>query len=79
MFDVLPSLGVPVILIPWITYLFIVGNTGLAIGLIVPLAVVVISRQSLEPKITGNSIGVSSAFLMLSFMMISLSILELPV
>ncbi|WP_339292755.1 AI-2E family transporter [Paenibacillus sp. FSL W8-0187] len=73
-FDVLPLLGVPVILIPWITYLFIVGNTGLAIGLIVLLAVVVISRQLLEPKITGNSIGVSSAFLMLSFMMISLSI-----
>lgn len=73
-FDVLPLLGVPVILIPWITYLFIVGNTGLAIGLIVLLAVVIISRQLLEPKITGNSIGVSSAFLMLSFMMISLSI-----
>ncbi|MBT2764194.1 AI-2E family transporter [Paenibacillus sp. ISL-20] len=73
-FDVLPLLGVPVILIPWITYLFIVGNTGLAIGLIVLLVVVVISRQLLEPKITGNSIGVSSAFLMLSFMMISLSI-----
>ncbi|MGG4342893.1 AI-2E family transporter [Paenibacillus lautus] len=73
-FDVLPLLGVPVILIPWITYLFIVGNTGLAVGLIVLLAVVVISRQLLEPKITGNSIGVSSAFLMLSFMMISLSI-----
>ncbi|MGY5342228.1 AI-2E family transporter [Paenibacillus glucanolyticus] len=73
-FDVLPLLGVPVILIPWIVYLFIVGNTGLAIGLIVLLAVVMISRQLLEPKITGNSIGVSSAFLMLSFMMISLSI-----
>jgi sporulation integral membrane protein YtvI len=73
-FDVLPLLGVPVILIPWITYLFIVGNTGLAIGLVVLLVVVVISRQLLEPKITGNSIGVSSAFLMLSFMMISLSI-----
>ncbi|MEK4119981.1 AI-2E family transporter [Paenibacillus sp. FSL W8-0919] len=73
-FDVLPLLGVPVILIPWIIYLFIVSNTGLAVGLIVLLSVVVISRQLLEPKITGNSIGVSSAFLMLSFMMISLSI-----
>ncbi|KOP64325.1 permease [Bacillus sp. FJAT-18019] len=73
-FDILPLLGVPVIFIPWITYLFIIGNTGLAVGLIVLLAVVVISRQLLEPKITGNSIGVSSAFLMLSFMMISLSI-----
>lgn len=73
-FDILPLLGVPVIFIPWIIYLFIVGNSGLAVGLIVLLAVVIISRQLLEPKIAGNSIGISSAYLMLSFMIISLSI-----
>ncbi|ASA19965.1 AI-2E family transporter [Paenibacillus donghaensis] len=72
-FDVLPLLGVSTILIPWIIYLFIVGNTSLAIGLIVLLAVVLIVRQLLEPRITGNSIGVSSAFLMLSFMILSTS------
>ncbi|CAM4518194.1 AI-2E family transporter [Paenibacillus typhae] len=72
-FDVLPLLGVSTILIPWIIYLFIVGNTSLAIGLIVLLAVVLIVRQLLEPKITGNSIGVSSAFLMLSFVIFSMS------
>ncbi|CQR54428.1 AI-2E family transporter [Paenibacillus riograndensis] len=73
-FDVLPLLGVSTILIPWIVYLFIIGNTTLAIGLIVLLAVVLIVRQLLEPKITGNSIGVSSAFLMLSFVILSSSI-----
>lgn len=73
-FDVLPLLGVSTILIPWIVYLFIIGNTSLAIGLIVLLAVVLIVRQLLEPKITGNSIGVSSAFLMLSFVILSSSI-----
>jgi sporulation integral membrane protein YtvI len=72
-FDVLPLLGVSTILIPWIIYLFIVGNTSLAIGLLVLLAVVLIVRQLLEPKITGNSIGVSSAFLMLSFVILSMS------
>lgn len=72
-FDVLPLLGVSTILIPWIIYLFIVGNTSLAIGLLVLLAVVLIIRQLLEPKITGNSIGVSSAFLMLSFVILSTS------
>ncbi|WP_151737792.1 AI-2E family transporter [Paenibacillus tengchongensis] len=72
-FDLLPLLGVSTILIPWIIYLFIVGNTGMAIGLLVLLAVVLIVRQLLEPKITGNSIGVSSAFLMLSFVLISMS------
>lgn len=61
-------------LIPWIIYLFIVGNTSLAIGLIVLLAVVMVVRQLLEPKITGNSIGVSSAFLMLSFVILSSSL-----
>ncbi|MBT2288667.1 AI-2E family transporter [Paenibacillus albidus] len=72
-FDVLPLLGVATILIPWIVYLFIVGQTSLAIGLIVLLAVVLIVRQLLEPRITGNSIGVSSAFLMLSFVILSSS------
>lgn len=73
-FDILPLLGVPVIFIPWIIYLFIVGKVGLAIGLIILLAIVMVTRQLLEPKITGQSIGVSSAFLMLSFMIISVSI-----
>ncbi|KHL96327.1 permease [Paenibacillus sp. IHB B 3415] len=74
LFDLLPLLGVPAILIPWIIYLFIVGNTSLAIGLIILLAVVMVIRQLLEPKITGNSIGVSSAFLMLSFVILSSSV-----
>jgi predicted PurR-regulated permease PerM len=41
------------------------------------MAVTVIVRQLAEPKITGNSIGVSSAYLMLSFAIISLSIFGL--
>lgn len=76
-FDLVPLLGVPVIFIPWIVYLFIVGNSSLAIGLIVILAVTMLTRQLLEPKISGNSIGVSSAYLMLSFMLISLSVFGL--
>ncbi len=73
-FDILPLLGIPVIFIPWIVYLFIIGQTGLAIGLTILLVVVMITRQLLEPKITGNSIGITSAYLMLSAMIISLSI-----
>ncbi|OAB34087.1 AI-2E family transporter [Paenibacillus glacialis] len=72
--DILPLVGVPVIFIPWIVYLLIVGNVGLAIGLGVLLIIILITRQLLEPKIAGNSIGVTSAFLMLSFMIISLSL-----
>lgn len=73
-FDLLPLLGIPVIFIPWIIYLFIVGNTGTAVGLIIVLVVTMLTRQLAEPKISGNSIGVTSAYLMLSFMLISLSI-----
>ncbi|SDC20321.1 sporulation integral membrane protein YtvI [Paenibacillus sp. UNCCL117] len=72
-FDVLPLLGVSTLFIPWIIYLLVVGQTSLAIWLAVLLAVVIGTRQILEPKITGDSLGVS-AFTMLSFMIISLKL-----
>lgn len=72
-FDVLPLLGVSTVFIPWIVYLLIVGNFKLAISLSVLLIVVIGVRQILEPKITGDSLGVS-AFTMLAFMIISLSL-----
>ncbi|PZE20999.1 sporulation integral membrane protein YtvI [Paenibacillus xerothermodurans] len=71
--DVLPLLGVATLFVPWIIYLFIVGQTTLAIWLSALLAVVVLVRQIMEPKITGDTLGVS-AFTMLSFMIISLSL-----
>ncbi len=72
-FDVLPLLGVSTVFLPWILYLFIVGNTNLAISLSVLLVIVLGTRQVLEPKITGNSLGVS-AFTMLSCIIVSLSL-----
>lgn len=72
-FDVLPLLGVSTLFIPWIIYLFIVGQTTLAIWLTVLLLVVILTRQILEPKITGDSLGVS-AFTMLAVMILSLSL-----
>ncbi|MEB3102169.1 sporulation integral membrane protein YtvI [Ferviditalea candida] len=73
LFDLLPLLGVSTLFIPWIIYLFIVGQTKLGISLSVLLGVILATRQFLEPKITGDSLGVS-AFTMLSFMIISLSL-----
>jgi len=72
-FDVLPLLGVNTLFIPWIIYLFITGDTTLAVWLTALLLVVTLTRQFLEPRITGNTVGVS-AFTMLAFMMISLSL-----
>lgn len=71
--DVLPLLGVPTLFIPWIAYLFFIGDTTLAISLTGLLAAVVLMRQILEPKITGDSLGVS-AFTTLAFMIVSLSL-----
>lgn len=73
LFDILPLLGVQTLFIPWIAYLFIVGDNSLAIWLTVLLAVVTVTRQFLEPRITGQTVGVS-AFTMLAFAMISLSL-----
>ncbi|WP_239617521.1 AI-2E family transporter [Cohnella mopanensis] len=72
-FDVLPLLGVNTLFIPWIAYLFITGETSLAIWLTALLLVVTLTRQFLEPRITGQTVGVS-AFTMLAFMMVSLSL-----
>ncbi len=72
-FDILPLLGVSTIFIPWIIYLFLVGQVSLAIWLTLLLIAVTLTRQLLEPKLTGDSLGVS-AFTMLSLMIISLSI-----
>lgn len=71
--DVIPLLGVTAVFIPWIVYLFIVGQTTLAIWLSAVLLIVLLVRQILEPKLVGDSLGVS-AFTMLSFMIVSLSL-----
>lgn len=72
-FDVLPILGIPVIFVPWIVYCLIVGKIKFAIYLSVLFLVAFFTRQILEPKISGQSIGVS-AFTMLACIVISLSL-----
>ncbi|GIQ71012.1 AI-2E family transporter [Xylanibacillus composti] len=72
-FDILPLLGISTFFIPWIIYLFIVGQIQFAIVLTVVLIIVLLMRQILEPKFTGDSLGVS-AFTTLAFMVVSLSL-----
>jgi len=72
-FDILPLLGVQVLFIPWIIYLFIVGDYNMGLWLTGLLLAVNITRQFLEPRITSQSVGVS-AFTMLAFAIISLSL-----
>lgn len=69
-FDILPLLGVSTLFIPWIIYLFTIGKIALAVKLTILWLVIVSFRHVMEPKITGNSLGISP-FLMLSGMVIS--------
>lgn len=55
--DILPILGTGSILIPWVIISIIIGNVNLAIGLIILYLVIMIVRQTLEPRVVGHHIG----------------------
>ncbi len=55
--DILPVLGTGTIMIPWIIYQLIIGNTKMAISLLVIYAIIWVVRQAIEPKIVGDQIG----------------------
>ncbi|OKP98347.1 sporulation integral membrane protein YtvI [Paenibacillus sp. P46E] len=55
--DLVPYLGVGIVLLPWALYSYMTGNLALGIGLSVLYAVILITRQILEPKVLASSIG----------------------
>jgi len=55
--DIIPYLGTGVVFVPWIIYVAIGGNMGLAIGLGVLYIIVLVQRQIMEPKILSSNIG----------------------
>lgn len=57
--DILPVLGVGVVLIPWAIISLIAGNGTLGIGLIVMYVIITIIRNYIEPRIVGNQIGLN--------------------
>lgn len=58
--DLLPILGVGSVLIPWAIYQMIVGNTYMAIGLVILFIVITVWRRVLEPKIIGDAVGIGA-------------------
>lgn len=56
--DALPIFGSGLFLIPWALYNLILGQYTIAIGLIAIYALIVIIRQTIEPRILSNQIGV---------------------
>jgi sporulation integral membrane protein YtvI len=55
--DVMPILGTGAVLIPWSIINLILGNTKLGIGMLILYIVITAVRQTIEPKIVGQQIG----------------------
>ncbi len=60
--DILPVLGVGVVLLPWAFIAFVGGNTSLFMGLLILYAAVYFLRQIEEPKIVGKQMNVHPLF-----------------
>lgn len=57
--DLIPILGSIIILAPWATYAFIIGDTALGTKLAILAIVLLIIRRTVEPKVMGSQIGLS--------------------
>ncbi len=57
--DILPFLGTAIVLIPWAAVKLLSGDYTMAIGLLIIWGVGQLIRQIIQPKIMGDSIGMS--------------------
>lgn len=55
--DVLPILGTGAVLLPWAIIALILGNTKIGIGMFFLYIIITAIRQTIEPKIVGQQIG----------------------
>lgn len=55
--DILPVLGTGTVLIPWGLISCILGNVKMGIGILILYLVIMIVRQTLEPKFIGRQVG----------------------
>lgn len=55
--DILPVLGTGMILLPWAALAAIIGNAGLAIGMLVLYILITVIRNTVEPKLVGRQMG----------------------
>ncbi|HZG83601.1 sporulation integral membrane protein YtvI [Paenibacillus sp.] len=58
--DILPVLGTGSVLVPWAAYSAFIGDTRLAIGLLVLFIVITVFRRIVEPKILGEQMGIGA-------------------
>ncbi len=57
--DFIPSLGPGLVFTPWALYnIFITGDIGLAVALLIVSLIIIVVRQVLQPKLIGDSAGI---------------------
>ena len=64
--DFLPFIGTGTVLMPWAAYSIITGEYSKAIALVAAYLVTMIVRRLLEPKLVGDSIGMSPFLTLIS-------------
>jgi len=64
--DILPILGTGSVLVPWSIFSMFTGDFITAIGLIILFLVITVFRRIVEPKILGDSIGISALAVLIS-------------
>jgi len=57
--DIIPLIGIGIVFIPWIIYLFFMKSYSLTISISILYIVIIIVRQIIEPKILATNIGLS--------------------
>ncbi|NLK74491.1 MAG: sporulation integral membrane protein YtvI [Clostridiales bacterium] len=55
--DVMPILGTGTVLLPWSLIGFIMGSNKIGLGMLILYVIITAVRQSIEPKIVGQQIG----------------------
>jgi sporulation integral membrane protein YtvI len=65
--DILPILGVGIVLIPWALWNLMAHNLFHGIGLIILYVIIVVVRQFIEPKIVGESLGLHPLITLAAF------------
>ncbi len=65
--DILPVLGVGIVLLPWALFCLITKNIFLGVGLIILYIIIVVVRQFIEPKIVGEHLGLHPLLTLAAF------------
>jgi len=55
--DLLPLVGVGIVLVPWGIFLLLTGDVYTGVGLLILFGAITLIRQILEPRLVGGSIG----------------------